>query len=109
MIKEEIKESIKKHYGDSDEDLQELGLIMDALADIDKVDEIKIALETAKLENEKALKDLDKSWRERYRERFFDGDVVNPTLADDGIDEGEEDPEDITIEDYVEELKKEMK
>ena len=76
MIKEEIKESIKKHYGDSDEDLAELGLIMDALADIDKVDEIKTALETAKLENEKALKDLDKSWRERYRERFFDGDVV---------------------------------
>lgn len=109
MIKEEIKESIKKHYGDSDEDLAELGLIMDALADIDKVDEIKTALETAKLENEKALKDLDKSWRERYRERFFDGDVVNPIIGDDGIGDDEEDPEDITIEDYVEELKKEMK
>jgi len=102
---EELKENIKRHYGDSDEDLKDLGDVMDALKDVEQVEDLKAELETAKLEAEQALKKLDAEWRERYRSRFFDGDLATPDLIDEDGD-GEDDPEDVTIEDYIEEFVK---
>jgi hypothetical protein len=107
MVTEELKENIKRHYGTSDEDLTDLAVVMDALDDLDKLEEIKSKLETVTLESEQKLKDLDQRWRDRYRERFFDGDVdVN---LDDDLDPEDETNkiEDITIDDYVEEMRKE--
>lgn len=107
MISEEMKENIKRHYGNSDEDLADLGAVMDALADLDKLEDIKRELETARLEADQKLKDLDNTWRNRYRERFFDGDVETPDLVD--VETEEELPEDISIEEYLAEIEKEKK
>lgn len=104
MLSNELRENIKRHYGDTDEDLKDLGDVMDALKDLDELDTIKVNLQTANLEHEKALKDLDESWRKRYRERFFDGDVSIPDLVDD--EEKEDAPEDISIEEYLSEFMK---
>lgn len=105
MVTDELKENIKRHYGSSDEDLADLAVVMDALQDIDKIEDLKRDLETAKLEAEQALKNLDESWRDRYRARFFDGDVAVPDIID--IENTDEDtPEEITIEDYIDEIVK---
>lgn len=106
MISAEMKENIKRHYGDSDEDLKDLGEIMDALSDLENVETLKRNMETMKVENDKALKDLDDRWRTRYRERFFDGDVEVPDFDLDDDKEGEPEPEDISIEEYIEEIMK---
>lgn len=103
---EELKENIKRHYGNSDEDLKDLGEVMDALKDIETLDLLKSELETAKLDAEKALKDLDAEWRERYRARFFDGDAIAPELID-FEDKDEREPEEITIDEYIKEISKE--
>ena len=105
MITAEMKENIKRHYGDSDDDLKDLGEIMDALSDLENVENLKRNMETMKVENDKALKDLDESWRKRYRERFFDGDVQLPDIFDDE-ETPDDDPQDISIEDYLEEITK---
>lgn len=102
---DELKENIKRHYGDTDEDLNDLAAVMDALKDVEQVEALKTELETAKLEAEQALKNLDAEWRERYRSRFFDGDLATPDLID-LEDTDKDDPEDITIEDYIEEIVK---
>lgn len=99
MLTSEMRENIKRHYGDSDEDLKDLGEIMDALNGLDELETVKRNLETSNLEHDKALKNLDESWRKRYRERFFDGDVSIPDLVDDESEEESE--QDITIEDYI--------
>ena len=84
MLSEEMKENIKRHYGNSDEDLKDLGDIMDA------------------------LKDLDKSWRDRYRERFFDGDVsIDDVVRLENDGDEAPDPADISIEDYIADMMKE--
>lgn len=107
MLTSEMRDNIKRHYGDSDEDLKDLGEIMDALKDLEELDTYKRNLETSNIEHEKALKNLDESWRKRYRERFFDGEVSIPDFVD---EEGQEDlPEEITIEDYLKEFKNERK
>ena len=106
MITEELKENIKKHYGNSDEDLKDLGQVMDALDGVDEVENLKRQLETSKIENEAALKKLDAEWRDRYRERFFDGDVTVPDVVD-PLSDDSDDAEDVTIEDYIEIMKKE--
>lgn len=103
MISEELKENIKRHYGDSDEDLRDLGEIMDSLEDLDKLEQIKTQLQTITLESEKKLRELDENWRKRYRERFFDGDVVIPDVEEEPSES--EDAEDITIEEYLETMK----
>ena len=108
MLSEEMKENIKRHYGNSDEDLKDLGDIMDALKDLDELESLKRDLETARLESDQKLKDLDKSWRDRYRERFFDGDVSIDEVVR-MANEGDEtpDPADISIEDYIADMMKE--
>lgn len=107
MVTEELKENIKRHYGSTDEDLADLAVVMDALNDLDKLEDIKSELETVTLESEKRLKELDDRWRERYRERFFDGDV-DVEIKDDLDPEDEANKiEDVTIDDYVEEMRNE--
>ena len=101
---EELKENIKRHYGSTDEDLADLAQVMDAITDIDKLEAIKAELETAKLDAEQKLKALDTEWRNRYRERFFDGDVT-VDFGDDLAPE-EDHTEDISIEEYLDEMKK---
>ena len=108
MISEELKENIKRHYGNTDEDLKDLAAVMDSLADLDKLEDITARLETVTLESEKKLKDLDETWRNRSRERFFDGDVVTPDLVD-VTETDEEQPEDISIEEYLETITKKEK
>lgn len=103
MISEELKENIKRHYGDSDEDLRDLGAIMDSLEDLDKVEAMKTQLQTMTIESDRKLKELDDSWRKRYRERFFDGDVTVPDIEE--PDSDERDAEDITIDEYLESIK----
>jgi hypothetical protein len=85
--------------------LKDLGEIMDALKDLEELEVTKRNLETSNLEHEKALKSLDDSWRKRYRERFFDGDVSVPDFVDDDIN-SEDDPADISIEDYLNDFMK---
>lgn len=106
MISEELKENIKRHYGSTDEDLQDLAAVMDALQDLDKVEDLKTQLQTVTLQAEQKVKELDETWRNRYRERFFDGDIVTPELADPADDPAEPDPEDITIDEYLENITK---
>lgn len=108
MVTEELKENIKRHYGSSDEDLADLAVVMDALEDVDKLEDIKAELERVTLENEQKLKELDNRWRDRYRERFFDGDVSDPMLTDELDPEEERNKvEDISIDEYVDEIRKE--
>lgn len=104
MISEELKENIKRHYGDSDADLADLATVMDALTDVDQVDVLKRKIETMTLDHEREKKELDESWRKRYRERFFDGDVSIPDLADLDASTDEEKVEDISIEEYIAEM-----
>ena len=105
---EEMKENIKRHYGNSDEDLKDLGDIMDALKDLDELESLKRDLETSKLEADQKLKDLDKSWRDRYRERFFDGDVsIDDVVRLENDGDEAPDPADISIEDYLADMMKE--
>ena len=107
MLSQEMKDNIRRHYGTSDEDLKDLGEVMDALGDLDKLEEIKGELETYKLEAEQKMKDLDNSWRTRYRERFFDGEVAIGDYIDELDKDDSDDISDITIEDYLEDIKKE--
>ena len=104
MVTDELKENIRRHYGSSDEDLADLAAVMDALEGMDKVEALKTQLETATLEADRKLKELDDSWRTRYRERFFDGDVAVPDVVD--SEEKEDAPEDITIEEYINSISK---
>ena len=106
MPKEEIYEIIKKRFGTSDEDLADLGKIMDALDGIDKAETLEQEIANNKLEYEKQLKDLDNKWRDRYRERFFTGDTDVTDIIqkmEDADDKGEE-AEEITIDDYLNRL-----
>lgn len=108
MEKDKVIEIVKKKFGTSDEDLQDLGVIMDALEGVERADYLEKEIANLKADNEKALKDLDETWRIRYRDRFFNGD----SGIEDVIDklensEDEKTPMDITLEDYIEEIKKE--
>lgn len=106
MPKEEIYEIIKKRFGTSDEDLQDLGTIMDALDGIDRAETLEQEIANLKLENDKALRDLDNAWRDRYRERFFTGDADISDLVEkmeNADTEGELDAE-ITIDEYLNRL-----
>ncbi len=106
MPKQEIYEIIKKRFGTSDEDLADLGVIMDALDGIDRAETLEQQIANMTLEHDRELKDLDNKWRDRYRERFFTGD----SDITDVIDKLENDPEtiedqtDITIDEYLERL-----
>lgn len=111
MKKAEVIEIIKKRFGTSDEDLKDLEVIMDALEGLERADFLEQELATMKIENEKALKDLDETWRNRYRDRFFAGDVAFEDVVDklENPSEKEDANEDISVEEYLEELTKEEK
>lgn len=111
MKKEEVIEIIKKRFGTSDEDLADLETIMDALDGLERADYLEQELANIKIENDKALKDLDTTWRNRYRDRFFAGDANLDDVLDKmkKEDEKEELAEDLTIDEYLEELEKDEK
>ena len=111
MKKAEVIEIIKKRFGTSDEDLKDLEVIMNALEGLERADFLEQELANMKIENEKALKDLDETWRNRYRDRFFAGDVAFEDVIDklENPAEKEDANEDISIEEYLEELTKEEK
>ena len=48
---------------------------------------------------EKKYNDLDASWRERYRHRFFGGDAGNPNSINSKNDPDEYDPENVGFDD----------
>lgn len=111
MKKAEVIEIIKKRFGTSDEDLKDLEIIMDALEGIERADFLEQEIATMKIENEKALKDLDETWRNRYRDRFFAGDAGFEDIIDklENPAEKADENEDISIDEYLEELTKEEK
>lgn len=102
--KEEIIEIVRKRFGTSDEDLHDLGVVMDALDTIERADSLEQQIANDKLAHEKALRDLDNAWRDRYRERFFKGDTDVSDIFD-ALDEKDEekaeDAETITIDEYL--------
>lgn len=106
MNKAEVYEIIKKRFGTSDEDLNDLGTIMDALDSIEKAETLEQEIANVKLENEKAMRDLDNAWRDRYRERFFTGDTDISDLVDkmESADSKDEEDAEITIDEYLSKL-----
>lgn len=91
--KAEILESIRKRVGDStdDETLEFLEDVTDTLSD----------LETRASDStdwKGKYDELDKSWREKYRERFFSSDPKEEKTEDDEFEE-KEDKEKKTYED----------
>ena len=106
MNKTEVYEIIKKRFGTSDEDLNDLGTIMDALDSIEKAETLEQEIANVKLENEKAMRDLDNAWRDRYRERFFTGDTDISDLVDkmENADSKDEEDAEITIDEYLSKL-----
>lgn len=110
MEKDKLIEIIKKRFGDSDEDLADLEVVMDALDGIERADYLEQEMANMKQENEKALSDLDKAWRKRYRDRFFNGDTGVEEIIDKlETEERNEAGEEISLEDFIEELKEEKK
>ena len=106
MPKQELYEIIKKRFGTSDEDLADLGTIMDALDGIEKAETLEQEIANMKIANDKALRDLDNAWRDRYRERFFTGDSDISDLVDkmEETDSKGELDADITIDEYLNRL-----
>ncbi len=110
MEKEKVIKIIKKRFGDSDEDLADLEIIMDAIEGIDRADYLEREIATVKLENEKALADLDATWRKRYRDRFFNGDSDLEDVIDRmETDEREAENAEITLEEFIDELREEKR
>lgn len=104
MVTQEIKDNIRKHYSDTDQDLKDLEEIMAALDGMDKVEQLKSELETSRLEADKRVKELDQSWRTRYRERFFDGDASTGDLFTDPDTDSEDDKLSGSIDDFLSEM-----
>lgn len=106
MAKEELYEIIKKRFGNSDEDLNDLGIVMDALSSIDRAETLEQEIANVKLESDQKLRDLDNAWRDRYRERFFtgDSDITDIVQRMESADSTGETEAEITIEDYLNRL-----
>lgn len=103
MNKEEVLDIIKKRFGTSDEDLQDLDTIMTALDGIERADFLEQEVANQKIEYEQKISDLDQAWRNRYRERFFNGDTDISDLVEkmEEKSEKEEEAADITIDEYL--------
>lgn len=106
MNKSDVMDIIKKRFGTSDEDLNDLDTIMTALEGIDRADFLEQEVANQKIEYEKKLSDLDQAWRDRYRDRFFNGDTDISDLVEkmEEKEEREEETADITIDEYLSRL-----
>lgn len=85
----EINDMLKERFGDSDTDLQMLGDFMETLDDMES---------QRSAENktwEERYNNLDKEWRTKYKERFFD----TPQKVEETKQEKEDIREDIRIDD----------
>ena len=89
--KGEIMEMLRKKIGDDDESLQILEDVTDTFGDVETSDEWKTRYD-----------ELDRQWRERYRERFFTSgeEVKRETEA---ALEKDEDADDMTFAELFEE------
>ena len=104
--KDELYEIIKKRFGTSDEDLADLGVVMDAFDSIERAETLEQEIANVKLETDKKLRDLDNAWRDRYRERFFTGDTDISDIVDkmENADSDDEPDTEITIDEYLKKL-----
>jgi hypothetical protein len=92
--KAEILESIRDHVGDSTDDktLEFLEDVTDTLTDLE-------ARASDSTDWKGKYNELDKSWREKYRERFFSSDPKESTTDNDNEEfEEKEDKEKKTYE-----------
>lgn len=107
MEKARLLGIIKKRFGDSDEDLQDLEIVMDALNENDNYEALKTEYDEYKISSEKAFADNDAAWRKRYRDRFFDGETAEDILleTEDHDDAREDDV--YTIDDFLIDMEKE--
>lgn len=106
MKTDEVIEIIKKRFGTSDEDLQDLDVIMTAMDGLDKVEFLQQKIANDQLEYERKLKELDDAWRTRYRDRFFSGDSAIDEVVEkmERAQEEESDAASITIDEYLDRL-----
>lgn len=106
MNREEVIEIIKKRFGTSDEDLNDLDTIMTALDGLDKVEYLQQQIANDKVEYERKMKELDDAWRTRYRDRFFSGDSAIDEVVEkmERAEEKESDAAEITIDEYLDRL-----
>lgn len=89
--KVEIMEMLRKKIGDDDESLQILEDVTDTFGDVETSDEWKTKYD-----------ELDRQWRERYRERFFtSGEEVK--LETEEALEKDENSDDMTFAELFEE------
>lgn len=105
MKKEEVVEILKKRFGTSDEDLADLDTLMTAFEGIERAEYLENQIATERLEHDKALKELDDTWRTRYRERFFTGDSDVSAVIDkleNTHDDVTGESEELTIDEYLE-------
>ena len=104
--KEELFGIIKKRFGNTDDDLNDLGVIMDALDSIDRAETLEQEIANVRMESDKKLRDLDNAWRDRYRERFFTGDTDISEIVDrmEKADSQDEPDTEITIDEYLNKL-----
>ena len=68
MEKDKLIEIIKKRFGDSDEDLEDLEVVMDALEGIDHADYLEQEMANMKEENEKGLIALREAKEQEYNQ-----------------------------------------
>ena len=83
--KAEILESIRSRVGDStdDETLEFLEDVTDTITDLE-------ARASDSTDWEGKYNELDKSWREKYRERFFSSDPKEDTTGNEEFEEKED-------------------
>lgn len=85
LSREEMLNKFNNLMGDNNSD-DVLSFIEDIndTVDVDNGQEIETLRATvARLENEN--KELDNNWREKYKSRFFDGEITPPTHDDEDI------------------------
>lgn len=94
--KEEFMEALKNKIGDSTEDA-DLKLLEDFS---DTYDDMFGRLNSSDSTNWKEkYEQNDKEWREKYRARFFDSGIEDPTVKQKHKEDEEERAEEITVDD----------
>lgn len=94
--KEELMNWFRNKYKDSIEE-DELQMTVDLDDTLNEFDRIRTENESKIVELQRKYDDNDKSWKEKYRNRFF-GKIDNEEKEDENKD-NEKKPEDIRFED----------
>ena len=93
MTYEEARAAILDRYGDTDDELAAIAAMSDWL------DSVKDAVERATAAEQK-LAQTEKEWREKYRARFGEANENS------GEAEKDAEPEEITIDEFIEKMRK---